>query len=140
MSASSGKDSDEVLSKRYDKIIDSKSKYVAKLDSEFKSREVEKHKNFNKSKLDIKLPKFTGYVGIDYYSFRSDFEKLHLKDTPSENLPDLLKNNYLENPALNLVKNVPDISEIWDRLKSAYGDAKVMMSKKVGEISKLDKL
>jgi len=32
-------------------------------------------------------------------------------------LPDLLKNNHLEDPALLLVKNVEDMGDIWKRLK-----------------------
>ena len=55
-------------------------------------------------------------------------------------LPDLLINNYLEDPALSLVKCVKDISGIWDRLKSAYGDPKSMHKKKLCEISKFTAL
>ena len=45
-------------------------------------------------------------------------------------LPDLLINSYLEDPTLLLVKSVKDISEIWNRLKLAYGDPKSMLKKK----------
>ena len=55
-------------------------------------------------------------------------------------LPDLLINNYLEDPALSLVKSVKDISEIWDRLKLAYGDPKSMLKKKLCEINKFTAL
>ena len=55
-------------------------------------------------------------------------------------LSDLLKNNFLENPALLLVKSVNDIAEIWVRLKQAYGDSKIMLSKKLAEISNIDVL
>ena len=72
--------------------------------------------------------------------FQTNFEKLHLKDTPSDLLPDLLKNNFLENPALLLVKDVYDIDDIWSRLKSAYGDTKIMLSKKVAELQNLEDL
>ena len=51
-------------------------------------------------------------------------------------LPDLLINNYLEDPALSLFKNVKDISQIWGRLKLAYDDPKSMLKEKLREISK----
>ena len=60
--------------------------------------------------------------------------------TPRTMLPDLLINNYLEDPALSLVKSMKDISEIWDRLKLAYGDPKSMVKKKICEISKFTAL
>ena len=52
----------------------------------------------------------------------------------------ILKNNYLENPALLLVKDVRDIDDIWKRLKSAYGDCKILLSNKVAEIGEIDGL
>ena len=55
-------------------------------------------------------------------------------------LSDLLKNNFLEDPALSLVKSVNNIAEIWIRLKQAYGDSKIMLSKKLAEINNIDVL
>ena len=46
-----------------------------------------------------------------------EFEKLYSKATPKKMLPDLLKNNYLADPALSLVKILDEIDEIWTRLK-----------------------
>ena len=37
-----------------------------------------------------------------------------------------------------MVKHLDEIDEIWDRLKSAYGDPRVMMSRKIAEISAID--
>ena len=53
-------------------------------------------------------------------------------------LPELLRNNYLENPALSLVKNTQNIDEVWKRLKKAYGDTKIMLSKKLTELENLE--
>ena len=53
---------------------------------------------------------------------------------------DILKNNLLEGRALSLVKQVHDIDEIWIRLKSAYGDAKLLLKKKMSEIGKINQL
>ena len=42
---------------------------------------------------------------MDIFTFQSTFEKLYEKRTPKTMLPDLLINNYLEDPALSLVKS-----------------------------------
>ena len=105
------------------------------------SRELHKLETFKASCLNIKLPKFEGYdSAMDIFTFQSTFEKLYEKRTPKTMLPDLLINNYLEDPALSLVKSVKDISEIWDRLKLAYGDPKSMLKKKLCEINKFTAL
>ena len=44
-------------------------------------------------------------------------------------LPDVLKNNFLENPALSLVKSVNEINELWKRLIVTYGYPKIMLHK-----------
>ena len=55
-------------------------------------------------------------------------------------MPDLLKNNYLSGCALELVKSVDEIDVIWQRLKEAFGDPKVMMSKKLLELNNSSQL
>ena len=91
-----------------------------------------KEKLFQVSDLHIKLKTFKGYISdLDVYTFQMEFEKLYTKATPKKMLPDLLKYNYLEDPALALVKSVEDIEEIWIRLKGAYGDPKTMLDKKL---------
>lgn len=52
----------------------------------------------------------------------------------------MLTNNFLGNPALSLVKGLTDIDEIWDRLKKAYGNTKLLLSRKLGDIKKLEPL
>ena len=49
-------------------------------------------------------------------------------------LPDLLKNNLLKGGALSLVKTLNDIDTIWTRLKSAYGDTKLLLAEKLKSI------
>ena len=44
-------------------------------------------------------------------------------------LSELLRNNYLKDSALSLVKNIQNIDEIWKRLKKAYGDTKIISQK-----------
>ena len=105
------------------------------------SRELHKLETFKESCLNIKLPKFKGCdSAMDIFTLQSMLEKLHEKRTPRTMLPGLLINNYLEDTALSLVKSVKDISEIWDRLKLAYGDPKSMLKKKLCEINKFTAL
>ena len=112
------------------KLSVSRDTYVTAIANEEKSREIVKQKKFNQTSLGIKLGKFKGYnSSLDIYTFQDQFEKVHLKDTPTALLPDLLKNNFLEGAALALVKNVTEIDDIWKRLKDAYGDCKIMLSK-----------
>ena len=124
---------------RYEKFIVAKDEYIADLNQEAAKRGIEKHKKFNDKNLNVKLSKFKGYgSSTDVYTFQRDFEKVHLRDTPTELLPDVLKNNFLENPALALVKHLDDIDKIWERLKGAYGDPRMMMNKRMTEICSLD--
>ena len=82
---------------------------------------------------------FKGYESSsDVYTFQDEFEKLHLRDTPSDSLADLLKNNYLEGPAKVLVRDVTDVDEIWSKLKNSYGDQKLLLSKKLQEVNQVE--
>ena len=55
-------------------------------------------------------------------------------------MPDLLKNNLLEESALMLVKSMTDIEDIWKRLKGAYGDPKLVMKKKLSQTGNISQL
>ena len=52
----------------------------------------------------------------------------------------VLKNNHLEGSALSLVRSVDNIDEIWQRWKSVYGDPKLLLKKKLSEISTINQL
>ena len=124
---------------RYETLIHSNAIYVVDLDEQISEREIHKQKKFNASTLNIKIAKFGGYSATqDIYTFQDDFEKVHLKLTPKSLLPDLLKNNYLEGSALSLVKDVNDIDDMWIRLKEAYGDSKLMLSKKMSQFTDME--
>ena len=63
---------------------------------------IDKHQLFKEKILNIKLAKFSGFNSSrDYYTFKDEFEKLHLRTTPKNMLPKLLRNNYLEDPPLS---------------------------------------
>ena len=128
-----------VISERYFHLDEMKKKFSNQLQNAISTRELDKHLDFNKNQLNIKLPRFSGYDSeMDYYTFRSTFEKLHLESTPKNLLPDLLRNNYLKEPAATLVKTLKTIEEIWQRLSQAYGDTKIMLQKKMNHIKSLD--
>ena len=116
-------------------MLTEQAKYIDLVHLEFDAREIEKQKSFKKSSLNINIAKFKGYDSeCDVYTFQDEFEKLHLQDTPQHLLPDMLKNNYLVPPAKLLVSDVYDIDDIWKRLKEAYGDHQILLTKKLSEI------
>ena len=129
------------ITTKYRYLIDEKTSYETHLNFEIQQREIVKEMSFQTSFLNIQLQKFMGYTSdLDVYSFQKEFEKLYLKSTPTKMLPDLLKNNYLADPALSLVKSLEDINEIWKRLHKAYGDSKVLLRKKLTDVKKVGQL
>ena len=78
------------LEKEYKKFEKQHQKYVNQLKDKANTRKVEKYKVFQQSQLNIKLEKFQGYnSSLDIYTFKSEYEKLHLNLTPKKLLPDL---------------------------------------------------
>ena len=127
------------VGERYTTLEKSRQKFVKELTLQINRRELDKHAEFSKQKLNIKIDKFSGYESTtDYYTFKSHFEKLHLSSTPKELLPDLLRNNYLSDPAQTMVKSLNTIEEVWKRLKEAFGDPRVMMTKRLHQLKSLD--
>ena len=128
----------QLINQRYKVLIKFKNNYIELLQQEVAKREIKKKEKFQNSNLNIKLSKFCGYGSTtDIYTFQSEFEEIYLQSTPSNLLPDLLKNNLLADPALTLVKSVDNIDEIWKRLKQAYGSSKILLHKKLGELGTL---
>ncbi|XP_066933425.1 uncharacterized protein [Clytia hemisphaerica] len=106
------------LKTKYEALIKSRAAYHVKINDEVKLREFDKLESFKKSRLNIKLPQFTGYDSkIDIYTFIDEFDKLHSDSVPKSLQPEFLKNNYLDKQALAIVKSLDNIKDIWDRLK-----------------------
>ena len=127
------------IGKAYKDVKAKKSLLASKVKSAIQSGEVMKFKSFDEAKLGIDLQKFSGYESkTDIYTFKSEFEKINLRNTPKLLLGDLLINNYLSEPALSLVKGMTDINLIWKRLIHAYGNTKVLLTKKLKELNSLD--
>ena len=111
--------------------------YQINLEKELKCRDLSAEKVKNASLLKLEVPKFHGYDSkLDYYSFKSEFDKLIVPRIHAKLLPDYLKNNYLEGPALELVKNIEEIEQIWERLKTSFGNVSTLLSKKLGKVNK----
>ena len=120
----------------YQHPVTRKNEYCTFVKEECSRREQSKEESFKTSNLNIKLQKFRGYESsADIYTFRSEFEKVYSRSTPRRILPDVLKNNFLEDPALSLVKSLDNINEIWKRLITTYGDPKMMLNKKMSTLT-----
>ena len=131
----------KILRESYRKLTALKTSYIQQLNNEAEERQVYKQKLFSESNLNIELEKFSGHNdSIDYYTFKSKFEMLHEKRTPKNLLPELLKNNYLKEPALSAVKTIDNIDEIWKKLKFAYGDVMVILQTKISRLSTMSPL
>ena len=129
------------ITKRYKEVTLLLNNYIDQLEEKADEREIQKESLFQESMLNIKIGKFNGYNSVmDVYTFQDKFEKVYSRSTPTRLLPDLLKNNHLDEPAFSLVRSVDSISEIWNRLKMAYGDPKIMLNKKLQDLYKFDAL
>ena len=112
--------------------------YKELIEKEIANRNVSKDKLASNESLKISLEKFSGFdSSLDIYSFQTEFEKLLVPNVTAKLLPDYLKYNYLDGVALTLVKGLDTLSEIWDRLKEAYGDTDVLLRSKLREVESL---
>ena len=129
------------IMKRYNEINKMKDTYYEAINRKSTVTGISKQELFNKSKLRINLPRFSGYdTKLVIYSFQKEFTKIYKRTTPKRMMPDILKNNLLEESALSLVLQVQVIDEIWARLKAAYGNPKLLPKKKITEISRISQL
>ena len=104
--------------------------YQQTIKDEVAKQVISKLESFKESKLKINLSKFSGHDSkLDVSTFWSEFIKIYKWRRPKRMMSDVLKNNYLEGAALSLVRSVDNIDEIWQRLKSAYGDPKLLLKK-----------
>ena len=129
------------ITESYEEVAERKSEYEKFVKEEMSTRELLKQAAFKSTNLNIDLKKYKGYDSdLDVFTFQSEFEKLYSKETPTNRLADLLKNKYLQNPALALVKRLENINEIWARLHKAYGDPRIMLRNKLTEVKSLGAL
>jgi len=123
--------------RRKERLKNSIDDFKEKMEIEVYKRDLSEEKVKNASILGIKLVKFTGYDSqMDYYTFKSEFEKLIEPRVQAILLPDYLKNNFLDGQAIQLVKELDTLDDIWDRLKLSYGCVETLLSKKLEELEK----
>jgi hypothetical protein len=112
--------------------------YRNSLKDQISERNVSKERLSSSNSLKIALSKFSGFDStLDIYTFQAEFEKLFSKTMKTSQLSDFLKYNYLEGSALTLVKGLDTLTEIWARLKEAFGDSEVLLRKKLREVEDL---
>ena len=69
-----------------------------------------------------------------FYTFKTEFEKLVASRIQAKLLPEYLKNNYLEGQALEIVREIDNIKEIWLHMKFSFGNVVSLLSNKLKEI------
>ena len=111
--------------------------FKSRLEQEICTRDLSEEKIKNASLVGIKLPKFKGYnSSLDFYTFKSEFEKLVATRLSAKLLPDYLKNNYLEGQAFQVVKELTELNQIWERLKQSFGNVTTLLSKKLNDLER----
>ena len=129
------KDFLSTISDRKEKLKDSIEKFKISLENEISTRDLNEEKIKNASILGINLPKFKGYCSaMDFYTFKSEFEKLVAPRVHKRLLSEYLKNNYLEGQAFEVVKEIEDLDKIWERLKLSFGNVVTLLSNKLRDI------
>ena len=120
-----------------DDLMIVKAAYQSKLEKEISNRDLGANNLQNASSLNIELPRFKGYnSALDIYTFQTEFEKLVSPNLQRKLLPDYLKRNYLDGPALLLVKEINGLKGIWAKLKEAFGCVMLLLQNKLSEVKK----
>ena len=97
-----------------------------------------KTKHIQGESTKYQIIKIYGFKLRDIYRFKNEFEKIYLRATPKRMLPEIQRNNFLENPGLSLVKSVQNIGAICERLRKPYSGPKMMLSKKLSQLENLE--
>ena len=114
-----------------------KSNYQENLSQEITNHDLSAEKVKNASVLKINVPKYNGYESeLDFYTFRLEFEKLISPHILAKLMPEYLKNNYLEGQALEIVKEINVIEEIWEHLKTSFKNVTILLTNKLSDVAK----
>ena len=92
----------------------------------------------NACSVKIENFKFAGYESsMDFYTFKTQFQRLieHRHQKPF--LAEVLKRNHLIGSAFKLVEKEDDYNKIWERLKESYGNTRLMLQNKLGVLDKI---
>ena len=118
-------------------VIRKKKAFFDKLETLITSRDITPDKMKNAASLQFDLPKFSGYeCEIDFYTFKSEFQKLIEPQVKKQVLSDYLKRNYLTGSAFTLVEKETDYASIWKRLLESFGNPRLLLQNKLGKLEK----
>ena len=86
----------------------------------------------------INIGKFSGSLdkGMDFYTFRSKFLRAYA-NYPKELLVEWLTNNHLEGKAKECIGSLNNLDEIWNRLRSNFGNTELLLEHQFTKIYKL---
>jgi hypothetical protein len=90
------------------------------LESTLNETRSSQHSNSNLRLSKMKAPKFSGNIR-DFARFRKDFEKIVEATYSGFQLVYVMKEECLSGDALDLVRNLDSLDDIWDRLTEKYG-------------------
>ena len=128
---------DSAVAKR-DILAGKRMAFQESLQKTITERDITPEKMKSASSLRIELGKFCGYEGkIDFYTFKSKFQKLIEPTVRRQYLADYLKSNYLGGWALSLVEKETDYSKIWKRLLETFGNARLLLQNKLCALDKI---
>ena len=120
------------------KLSKKRDEYSKKLLSVVVSRDITPDNMKNACALQVDISKFSGYESsIDFFSFKTKFRKLVEPRVQKPYWADYLKLNYLSGLALTLVQKEVDYVKIWSRLEEAYGNTRLLLHNKLGELDKI---
>ena len=121
-------DKAKTVTARRDAISKLKGEYFSSLKTEITNRDLSEEKLKSALTLNLKLPKFSGYDSqLDIFSFKKEFGKLVEPYLSKIHWSDTLKWKYLSGPALTIVESITDITKIWEKLESTYGDVQLLL-------------
>ena len=120
------------------KALQARNKYAQLLYQLVTSRDISEDKLRSSATLPIELPKFKGYDSKhDIYTLKSNFEKFVQHRLQKPLWLHFLRESYLDGPAKVLVDKVETIEEAWTVLTNAYGNVKLMLQNKIGNLGKI---
>ena len=113
-------------------------KYLEELAETVSGRDISEKKLAASAGLKIECKKFSRHdCPTDIYTYRADLKKFVEPFVQKCLWGDYLKKNLLLGSALNLVTKIDDVDEIWEKLTEVYGDAALLLQKKLLSLEKL---
>ena len=70
----------------------------------------------------------------DYIGEIDIFVNIEHIEIPEDN--DYVKHNYLEGQAFQIVQEIHDLDQIWERLRSSFGNVSILLTSKFSDIDK----